>query len=243
LLVPLSILSLTLLWILVVSLAARTLLPNKFGAHPRLGLVIWFSAFISSALAGTLGLIALGSAYFYTVTSLSLSDLDSPDWVARVAISFLPWIALAIFGILLVIVNQRVEAPIITGRKLRQDFQLAKKEFMTFQGTRVSIIALPIHYALATENEIILSKFTVDEFSKIQLEAVLWHELGHIRGRHNLLKTIAATVALVTRPITLSKVFQDSVDQLCELAADRFAQRHCSADSVANVRSVMRDSN
>lgn len=240
---PIAVLALSLLWILAVSIAARTLLPNRFVSNPRLGLVIWFSAFISSAVAVTLGLAALGAAYFYSVNSLSLSDLDSPDWLARLAISFLPWIALATFGILLVIVNLRVEAPIITGRKLRQDFQLAKREFMTFEGIRVSTIALPINYALATKDEIILSKFTVDAFSKEQLEAVLWHELGHIRGRHNLLKAIAAAVALVTRPITLSKVFQESVDQLCELAADRFAQRHCSTDLVAKVRSVMRDSN
>ena len=242
-LVPLTVLSVSLVWILLVSILARTQFPNRFLTKPHLGLAIWFTALTSSFVASVSGILGLGAAYLYSVERASFADFGDSDWLLGFAWSFVPWVLLAGFGVLLALINLRIETPIIASRRLEHDFQLAKRDMPPFEGVSVSSIPLPIHYALATKNEIILSQFTIDQLSEEQLQAVLWHELGHIKGNHQTLKRIAGLVALLTKPMSISRVFNDSVEVLCEESADNFARRFCSPETVNSVRVLMRGSN
>lgn len=231
----------SLLWILIVSIAARVLFPNRFYSMPRVGLLVWFLALTSSIVASGVALFALSSAYFISSQQLAAIQVGDTNWIAGFALSFVPWIALGSFGVLLALVNLRLDSPFISGRKLQQDFALAKKPLKRFQGIPVSVISAPINYAMATGQEIVVSDYLVQELTAEELEAVLWHELGHIRGRHRLLKSIARAVAVLTRPMSISRVFQQSIDQLCELDADNFAKRHCQQGVVERVKLVMRE--
>lgn len=240
-LVPLTLLSSSLLWILLITILARTQFPNRFMSTPRLGLSIWFTALVSSVVASALGLFSLGAAYFYSVEMVSIGNLGQPQWLVGFAWSFVPWALLAGFGVLLALINLRLDVPTISRRKIHEDLQLAKKDLEPFRGVKVSSISLPIHYALATKDEIILSQHTIDNLSKAELEAVLWHELGHIKGGHHLLKSIAVFVSLLTRPMSVSRVFRLSVELLCEEAADNYAKRHCEPRVVESVREKIRE--
>lgn len=229
-------LSLSLLWILLVSIFARTSLPNRFGSRPKLGLTIWFGSLLSSIVAGTAALISLGYAYIYSSSKVSTATLGESDWIANLLLSFVPWIALATFGIILTLINLRIEAPVIQGSRLQESFQLAKKYLRDFEGVRVYVLGLPINYAIATEKEIFISQGLLDSLSAKELDAVLWHELGHIKGRHIALKSIARMVALITKPLNLSLIFQHSVDELCEKVADQFASKRVDPLVVQSVR-------
>ena len=94
---------------------------------------------------------------------------------------------------------------------------------------------------MATGQEIVVSDYLVQDLSNEELDAVLWHELGHIRGRHRLLKSIARGVAVLTSPMSISRVFRESVDALCEEAADNFAKKNCSIGVVLKVRTLLRE--
>jgi len=225
-----------LLWILSVSFFARTLLPNRFSSRPKLGLTIWFASLLSSVVAAAISLLSLGYAYFYSTARVSTATFGESDWIANFLLSFVPWIALATFGVVLTLINLRFEAPAIEGRRLQENFQLAKKYLRDFEGVKVYVLALPIHYALATEKEIFLSQKLLDSLSAIEIEAVLWHELGHIRGHHTALKSIARLVAVLTRPMNLSRVFQHSIDELCEKVADQFASKRVDPMVVQSVK-------
>ena len=231
----------SLLWILLVSIAARVLFPNRFYSIPRVGLIIWFAALTSSIVASGVALFGLLSAYLISSKQLSATQIGDSNWLAGFALSFVPWIALGSFGVLLALVNLRLDSPFISGRKLQQDFALAKRPLMQFQGIPVSAISVPINYAMATGQEIVVSDYLVQDLSNEELDAVLWHELGHIRGRHRLLKSIARGVAVLTSPMSISRVFRESVDALCEEAADNFAKKNCSIEVVLKVRTLLRE--
>lgn len=239
-LVPLTVLSLSLLWILLISILARTQFPNRFRTRPRFGLALWFAALTSSVLASISALLGLGAAYMYFANSVALVNFGDSNWLTAFALSFVPWIVLGVFGVLLAIVNLRIEPPYVMGKKIQQNLQLAKQFFRNFEGVKVSSVSAPIHYALATKDEILISQYSLDQLKEDELMAVLWHELGHIRGRHQTLKTIAGVVATLTRPMSISRVFNGSVEELCEAAADNFAKRHCASETVLKVRKLMR---
>ena len=110
-----------------------------------------------------------------------------------------------------------------------------------FEGVKVYEIAAPIYVALATDMEIIVSRKLLESITPEELDAVLWHELGHIKGKHRALKSIANFVSLITKPMNTSRVFQQSVYELCEIAADRFAAQRADPFSIQSVKRFFRD--
>ena len=235
-LIELTTLSICLLWILLVSLLARIVLPDRFGSHPKLGIVLWFASLLSSLLAGTIALIALFDAYLISATAISTAEPGDAQWWLGFAFSFLPWLALAVFGVILALINFRLDSPVRKGKRIRHDLELALRPYRVFQGVQVRIVPVPISYALATKKEILISQKSLDVLTPDELEIVLWHELGHLRAKHHTLKSLARLVAILTRPINLSLIFSQEIDRLCELEADRFAAQRTSKPRVSTVR-------
>jgi Zn-dependent protease with chaperone function len=70
-----------------------------------------------------------------------------------------------------------------------------------------------------------------------ELSAVLWHEVGHLRGRHNQLKTLANFTRTLSQWLIASSALVLEVERLSELEADLFAARRVSPELLSATRS------
>ncbi|PJE99743.1 hypothetical protein CUT44_04440 [Streptomyces carminius] len=66
-----------------------------------------------------------------------------------------------------------------------------------------------------------------------QLDAVLAHEQGHLRARHDWLLNCSAALAAGFSRVPVFRAFRDQVHRLVELAADDVASRRCGRLTVA----------
>ena len=105
-------------------------------------------------------------------------------------------------------------------------------------GTPVFVVQLPFAYALATNREILISQFAVDHLSKNELEAVLWHELGHVKFKHFSLKRLARLIAALSSRLAASRAMVAEVERLCEIAADKYALRKVTAPTLRLARKL-----
>ena len=213
-------------WVILVTTAAPLLLVGRFNKAPKLGLAIWFTAFLSSGLATLLAITVAIASIFETYLKLSAEPLGSAGWLATLGISFAPWFILAISGIALALINQRVEPLISTARSLAPMLDAALRPWMNFNGYRVLQIELPVMVAAVVRGKILVSTTAGRSLRESELHALLWHEIGHLRGRHNQLKQLAGFIRSVSPWLIASQALVNEVDRLSEIDADRFALKH-----------------
>ncbi|MFM6966064.1 MAG: M48 family metalloprotease [Rhodoluna sp.] len=224
-------------WVILVTNLAPIVLVGRFSNRPRLGLVLWFSTFLSSGLATLLALgIAVASIYD-TYQGLTSVRFGSSSWLATLALSFAPWLILAISGIALALANQRIEPIFASARTARPLLDAALQPLMKFQGHEVARIDLTIMVAAVARGRILVSSTALASLNEAELEAVLWHEIGHLRGRHNELKQLAGFIHALSPWITASKAMVAEVARIAECEADRFAIRHVDAEFLRATRS------
>jgi Zn-dependent protease with chaperone function len=225
-------------WVLLVTISAPLGLAHRSfsNGRPRLTLTLWFTSFLSAGLAAA---AALGIAVWVAIEtwfSLNEESLGSIGWFETLAVSFLPWIFLALGGIGLALVNQRLEPRIAQAKHVAANLVRGLTPQRSFAGNPLVIIEVPILVAFVVGElgfkKIVISRGAVDALTTEQLDAVLWHEVGHIRGNHNALRRIASFAATLAPFIRASLVFQQEVDRLCELDADNFAKRQISPDAL-----------
>ena len=223
-------------WVILVTTLAPVLLVGRFSKYPRLGLALWFSALLSSGIGALLALSVAVASVFSTYAKLSSSPLGSPDWQLALLLSFAPWLILAISGIALALINQRLEPLVSTVREVAPLLNVAMQSRMVFRGRQVLTIELPVYLAAVVRGRILISRVAADSLSDGELQAVLWHELGHIRGRHNALKQLAALVHVISPWLTATRALVHEVDRLTEIDADRFASKHVSPELLGITR-------
>jgi Zn-dependent protease with chaperone function len=107
-------------------------------------------------------------------------------------------------------------------------------------GVEVLEIALPIAVAFTRNRQIVLSSLVREVLTEDQFEAVLWHELAHIRGNHNALKKLAGFVRTLSPRLAASKALVGEVNRLCEIAADNSAMRRCDEKTLVSARRIFR---
>jgi Zn-dependent protease with chaperone function len=168
---------------------------------------------------------------------LSTATLGSDGWLATLGISFGPWLILAISGISLTLINQRVEPLVANARELVPLLDSAARYLMTFEGYRVSRIELPIMVATVNRGSILISSKAVETLTGEELNAVLWHEVGHLCGRHNELKALANFTRTLSQWLIASRALVLEVERLSELEADRYAARRVSPELLSSTRS------
>jgi Zn-dependent protease with chaperone function len=217
-------------WVILVTTIAPVVLVGRFDSRPRLGLTLWFGSLLSSGLAAAIALAVAFSSIFSTYAKLLDSPFGSTDWQSTLVVSFAPWLILAISGIALALINQRLEPLINVARESKPLIDAAVKSWMTFEGHEVCTIELPISLAATARGRILISKVAAEALDEPELRAVLWHELGHIRGRHNALKQLASLVRLLSPWLTASRALVLEVDRLAEFDADVYALRHVESD-------------
>lgn len=212
-------------WVILVTTLAPLVLVGRFDARPKLGLTIWFGSLLSSGLAAAIALTVAISSIFTTYAKLLDSPFGSTDWKSTLLVSFAPWIILAISGVALALINQQLEPLISVARESKPLIDAASKPWMTFEGHEVFTIELPIFLAATVRGRVLISKVAAEALDEHELQAVLRHEVGHIRGRHNALKQLASLVRLLSPWLTASKALVLEVDRLAEFDADRFATK------------------
>ena len=223
-------------WVILVTTLAPIVLVGRFYARPKLGLTLWFGSLLTSGLSAAVALGVAFSSVFSTYTKLLESPFGSTDWQSTLLVSFAPWLILAISGIALALVNQRLEPLVRVARESKPLIDAAVKPWMNFEGYEVCKIELPILLATTARRRILISGAAAEALDELELQAVLWHEVGHIRGRHNALKQLASLVRLLSPWLTASRALVLEVDRLAEFDADNYALRHVQSDLLHETR-------
>jgi len=224
-------------WVILVTTAAPLLLVGRFDRHPRLGLTVWFATFLSSGIATIFAIGIAVASIFETYLKLALNPVGSSGWLSTIAVSFAPWLILAISGIALALTNQRLEPVLANAREVSPMLDAALRPWMSFQDYQVMRIELPIMVAAVASGKILISTSAARTLRESELHAVLWHEIGHLRGRHNQLKQLAGFVRSLSPWLVASQALVNEVHRLAELDADRFALRHVSPELLSATRS------
>ena len=223
-------------WVILVTTLAPMILVGRFQQAPRVGLAVWFATLFSAGLAVILALaLAIGSV-INTYLRLQANPIGSESWLLALAASFAPWLILAIAGISLALVNQRVAPLFAQAKSLSPLIDAVAKPERTFEGVTVSKIELPIMVAAAHRGSILISSKALGSLSVEELDAVFWHELGHLRGRHNQLKQLSGFVNLVSPWFAASKALMSEVERLTELDADNFASKRVPRELLSATR-------
>ena len=209
--------------------------------RPRAAIALWFSAFLLSGLATVLAVIISAKLAFESWLLLNSRPVGTSNWLAALGLSFLPWIFLALGGIALALVNIKL-APHVEGARITADSLMhGLKVSDYFSGYPVAILELPMLIAFAVSLQgrktIVLSRGVLEKLMPAEIEAVKWHEVGHIRGKHGWLKRISAFSLLLMPFIRTAAVFHKEVERLCEIDANNFAVKRVA---LADLKSAQR---
>ena len=224
-------------WVILVTTLAPMVSVGRFNKTPRLGITIWFLALLSAGFAVALAAATALFSILETYLRLSANPVGSDRWLLALVTSFAPWLILAIAGISLALVNQRVAPLLIQAKTQLPALEASFKPVSTFEGYQVYCANLPFFWAAVIRGRIVVSSHALDNLTDSELSAVLWHEVGHIQGRHNLIKSLAGFVSLLSPGLTASRMLSSEVYRLAELDADRIASRHVSDQLLRDTRS------
>ena len=205
------------------ALASRAWVERK----PRLGLIIWFASFLSAGLATLAAILISVLVAFSAWFAMNSQPLGSTHWLMALGISFLPWIFLALGGIGLALVNHRLSPLFESASEIHDGLGNLVSHSDSFSGYPVAYVELPVKFAftgkLRGKQHIVISRGVISALASEEIEAVLWHELGHIKRRHNALKKVASLAYSLAPFIKASAIFVAQVELLCEIEADLFA--------------------
>lgn len=235
---PLVVIPLAFEWMILITTLAPLLLPNRFASRAQLGITVWFAAFLSAGIAA-ISILAISTwAYFDTWNALNSTTLGGQEWFAALLVSFVPWIALAIGGITLALINNRIEPLVANSKNIAPLLAMTKQPLMHFMGTRVFKVELPFAFALASNRDILISTFAINHLSQDELQAVLWHELGHVRQKHFAIKRLARFIRVLSPNLAASRSLVNEVEKLCEISADKYALKKVNAPTLKLARSL-----
>lgn len=219
--------------LVAITIWAPAALPGGFARRPQLGIVVWLSSFI---LATILLAVAATVTLWLVVTEyreLSTVDLASTDLGRVLAVSFAPWVLLALAGISIALANRRLHIrEDVAG--LTSRLAVASQGFK-WQGVEVLVAPLPVPLAGVIGRKIVISN-AVDAMAPTLREAVLWHELAHIRLGHSAVRNLARLVARLLPGLSAATAMRAELDRLSELAADVWAAERCDPTALAAAR-------
>ncbi|MEY4450312.1 MAG: hypothetical protein RLZZ304_687 [Actinomycetota bacterium] len=211
--------------------------------HPNIAIFALFAALASAIVAALTAMVlaAFSVADLWTALAAEpVSEHDAGTVVRALFAAMAPWALLALAGITIAIVNLRIEPALQAARELHPRLEAAITPAADFQGVATGIVRAPAVLSFTTRTAgratILLSSRAIDVLTDAEREAVLWHELGHIRGRHNALKLVAQALRQVAPRIAASAVLVDRLETLCEVAADNFAAKHVNRQTLMTAR-------
>lgn len=208
-------------WIALITLIAPLVFVGRFRNRPNLGLVVWFSAFLSAGFAFLLLLLGLTQSIIETWLKLHANPNGNEIWWQALLAAFAPWLFLAVAGISLALMNLRLAPLVEASRELGSLAKLASRPIQKYQGRDVRLIDIPIDHAFTDGRDIFISNKLWQSSSEADRAEILRHEYKHIRLRHPQLKRIVHMVYLVTPKFAASSAFANEVNELTEIIAKR----------------------
>ena len=239
---PLLLIPIALEWVVLVTTLAPVLYPGKkfMRRHPRTGLAIWFGTLLSAGIATVMALVIAIWSIYDTWVLLEANPAGSQNWFLALLVSFAPWVMLAVTGVSIALINLQIEPMVVAAKDTQPQLGLALKPVMNFMGAKVSEVQLPIALAMTSRSQILISSALREAATDEQLEAVLWHELAHLKQKHFELKALAAFVRLLSPWLAASKALVAEVHELCELAADQAALKKVSEPTLRSAHSLFK---
>lgn len=237
-------------WVLIVTITTPfALVDSPFVyTHPRFGIAMWFAAFTSSAGAM---LAAIGLAVWSVFeTYATLQRVDSVENVfLSIILSFAPWVLLALGGISLALITQRLE-PLGNGEAEAPNSISGGSTIRIHRGVRVVVVDLPVvlvfslgRSTTSADAQIVVTRQTFAQLTEVELDAVLDHEFYHLKARHPLWNGIVKVLALLTSRLLTTRLMTREIELLLELAADRYAAKQNGSVAVASALRKLLGSN
>lgn len=223
-------------WTILITAFMPRLLVGMFYKTPRFGLTLWFTYFTSTVIAS---IIAITVAIWALAEYVEL--IWGPSSVELEMFNHLGlWALVAISGIVIALLNLKTEPLVAQAKIARKELALASRNLIEFQGVPVREIVFPVPLAFVAKvggkTSILVSSSAIGELTPAELEAMYWHELGHIRGRHNQVQAFAKIVALLTPILSASKLFAAETEHLTEIIADNYAKIHVGEVLLSSAR-------
>lgn len=218
-------------YVLLVTTSAPFLMANRFRKAPEVGIAIWFGLFFSAMIAG---ISAVAIAAWSVIETYYRLQAGGEIWFVLGA-SIAPWVMLGLAGILLALSNQKLEPMFQAAKTFDLLSRLSVREVETFRKARVFELDVPGFIALTKDSDIYLSR-EVFRLPIRQYEAILWHEYGHIRLKHQRLKRFTNLMMQLAPWFAVSRGFSYEIAKLCELAADRYALRKVYSKDLVEAR-------
>lgn len=222
-------------WVVIASTIAPLWL-GLFGGRPRLGIFAWIALFASVVFASLTAIVISVWAVIFNFVNLEQHEQDLP---LTLLYSVAPWVLFLMAGVAITLINQKLEPTLLGLKKLLATPVLPAKPLMKFEKVEVEVIELNVVFAVALQRprpRILISRAALNSLSDEELNAVLWHEHGHLRQRHNAVKSLAKAVALLAGFVRASRVMSSEVTRLCEVAADQYAVRRVPIELVRSAR-------
>jgi Zn-dependent protease with chaperone function len=193
--------------------------------RPRFGIFAWLALFLSAIAATVTALIV---SIWSVIENFVNLEQHRQNLFLTIVYSVLPWLLFAMAGIAINLINIKIDPLVSKFKQLFAEPVLPAKQVRTFEGVSVQVIEIDAFFALAVakpSKKILLSRGATENLTEEQLEAVLWHELGHLKARHNGLRRFVRIVEALTGFVRASKVMSHEIDRLCEVAADNYAAK------------------
>ena len=220
-------------YVLLVTTSAPFLMANRFTKAPNIGIAIWFGLFFSAMVAG---FIAVGIATWSIIETWYRLQEGQDIWLILSA-SIAPWLMLGMAGILLALSNQKLEPMFRAAKEIDLLSQLAVREVETFHKAKVYELDVPGFIGIARDYDIYLSR-EVFTLPQRQLNAIYWHEYGHIRLGHQRLKRFTNLMMQLAPWFAVSRGFSYEIAKLCELAADQYALKRVYSKDLIEARKL-----
>ncbi|PPG28613.1 hypothetical protein C5E10_13570 [Pseudoclavibacter sp. RFBG4] len=203
---------------------------------PRVALTIWFFALF-------LGLSVLVVPLIVTLaTAVTTSPATSPQETLTLTIA--AWLGLGGVGAALAFIGMAAEPLVFSQRDQVSSIAFVARErekregftLVRFESDEAIAMAVP-----GRQPEIFLSSACEELLSAPQLQAVLAHELAHLRQLHGWAVRIAEINATLVGWLPAGRRLQQATLLLVELAADDTAARQAGPAHLANALAILSD--
>jgi Zn-dependent protease with chaperone function len=223
------------------SLPLPTAMLGSFRTRPNLGITLWLLSFTLLTIAITASVLISVATAFKTYQALSSRDQDWQSLAEILLFSLLPWVLVAGTGIAIALINMRLEPLRLEAAEVKQSVNLLGVNTTDFHGVKVCLIPTDISFAFATtlsgKRVIVLSSGTKDLLDGEELEAVMWHELTHVKNGHLLIQGITQRLETAIPWSWFAQCFRKEFLVLSEIAADNKAVRETSSQALQSARS------